>query len=380
MSNDEIAGLATPCYIFNKPVFVKNFMALTSAFRKKYRNFDIAYSYKTNSTRAVIQTVKYLNGYSEVVSPCELQRAIKIGNDCAKIVYNGVIPEPETKIYVARFGGVVNIDNLDELKEIANICSGTKCYIGIGLRLNFDIGVGFDSRFGFRVGEPEYDEALALICSSEFLTLKAIHCHISCGRGLDFWRKRVETMIRLGKELGVSVIDLGSNLYGPMDERLRAQFDGYVPSFEEYAETICTPMAAAFPDMSVKLIIEAGTPLIANAVDFASRVNSIKRIAGKNLATIDGSFFNLGFLVRVKAVPMDVIHGIASKNGVYDIYGYTCTEGDLVQEEYNGALGVGDIVVFRNAGAYSRSLCPSQFIMPPPRTVVYAHDGKKIET
>jgi len=377
MSNDDIVGLETPCYIFNKPVFVDNFIGLTSAFRRRYKNFDIAYSYKTNSTKAVIQTVKALEGLAEVVSPYELERAIKCNRDYSRIVYNGVIPDPEGKISVAYCGGIVNIDNLDELKEIDHICTQNEQSIKIGLRLNFDIGVGFDSRFGFRIGEPEYEEAVNLINASEFLHMNSIHCHISCGRGLEFWKRRVETMIKTGKELGVKVIDLGSNLYGPMDERLSTQFNDTIPSFVQYAETVCKPMAEAFPDMSVKLIIEAGTPIIANAVDFATRVVNIKSIAGKKLATIDGSFFNLGFLVKVKKVPMDVINLKRVYPENYDLYGYTCTEGDLVQEGYEGYLGVGDVVVFRNVGAYSRSLCPSQFIMPPPKTITYALNGSK---
>ncbi len=46
-----------------------------------------------------------------------------------------------------------------------------------------------------------------------------------------------------------------------------------------------------------------------------------------------------------------------------DIVGFTCIEGDVLEKDYSGELGIGDYLVIGNCGSYSLVMKPP-FILP----------------
>ena len=155
-------------------------------------------------------------------------------------------------------------------------------------------------------------------------------------------------------------------MYGDMDERLKCQFEGYIPTYDEYANEIQRGLKEIYgEDELPEIIIEPGTPVVGNTVSILAKVTNIRKISEKWFATTDCSIYDMGFVPLTRNVPIDVIHashGIRYKN--IDICGHTCVPCDIIHRGYSGELAIGDYLVFQNLGAYSNTFSCS-FIMEP---------------
>ncbi|MBP3684476.1 MAG: hypothetical protein J6J12_05880 [Oscillospiraceae bacterium] len=336
----------TPQYVFREAAFVENYKRFESCFKKLYPNYRVSYSFKTNYTPYICKLVKDLGGYAEVVSMMEYTLAKKLGYPDDKIIFNGPSKEEFPDC-------ILNVDNLDELREAPNK--------KLGIRVNIDVGQSFISRFGI----TDLDEAFRIAGDR----IVGIHCHISQARSLEAWEKRTRIMLEIADkyfpEGKLEYIDLGSGMYGDMEEALHSQFSN-VPSYEAYAAVTAGLVAEHFRGRHCPILFtEPGTTLINRYIEFVSKVISIKTIRGKTFVELNCSKHNLGEICELKKLPITVIPQGGAQQMLRDaeLVGYTCLEHDVVYRGFTGELAVGDIVIFGNVGGYSLVSKPP-FIRP----------------
>ena len=375
-----------PFYLFDRQSFISNYENLENTIKKVYPNYKISYSYKTNYVPDICSLVKKLGGYAEVVSDMEYILATKLGYKPFEIVYNGPAKEEFLKKQVLN-NGIVNIDNLDELKKIISFATKYKDRaFDIGLRLNLDINNTFISRFGFELDGDELIEALNMINRSN-LRLVGFHCHISRSRSLDAWSKRAKFMLWAADKYisgTPKYLNFGGGMFADLDDVLKSQFSD-VPSYEDYANTVFAPIAEHYKQipMSQKPIVftEPGGTLISRYICFVTKVINIRNIRGKYYATTNGSYLNLGEVCTMKKLPIIIVEKKKSQNRKryenIDIVGYTCLEQDVLYHDYCGELEVGDWLCFENVGGYSIVSKP-QFIHP--NVALYSYDNQSITT
>lgn len=368
MSRDELDRIQ-PCFLFDSEQFKSNLTHFYSSFATYFTDKGIrpSYSTKTNPDLNVLKAVcESPDWMIEIVSSHELKLARVAGFTYDRIVYNGVVPDLEGKFLVASNGGIVNVENYSELKALADYAKERKTYIEVGLRVNINVDAKrkWMSRFGAVPFTEHFERCISI--QNEYLKIVGIHSHIHGCRTLDFWKTRATLLGLLGKHLHVKYIDFGSNMFGFMDPRLAGQFDCEIPSASEYAETIYEELMLFFEDDEMPtIIIEPGTPVVANTVSVLGKVETISERGFDTIATASCSVYDFGFFHgSPKHPPMDVVH---MSNGDYykdvEIFGYACTEDDTVYKSYTGELAEGDFLLFRNLGAYANSLC-SNFIKP----------------
>ena len=155
---------------------------------------------------------------------------------------------------------------------------------------------------------------------------------------------------------------------------LKSQFKSNIPSYQDYANTVAKKFAERFSgsDKKPKLFIEPGSALVGDIMKFACKVESIKNIRGKDIATVLGSIYNINPTLNKKNPPLSVYYS------ALDFGGYTCIESDYLYRGFNGELGVGDYVVFENVGSYSIVLKPP-FILPNFPVVNYDEETGETE-
>lgn len=350
----------TPFYVFDTEGFIKNYKSLQNAMKKEYNNYMISYSYKTNYTPYICELVKKL-GYT---------------ND--KIVYNGPLKGVCLEEHLLN-GGIVNIDNLAELERIVgfvDLHKGIK--FKIGLRINIDFDSSFISRFGMSLHSPELFEVKQKINVRDNISIVGIHCHISRNRGLEEWKKRSQIMLSAAEKYIEGIpeyISLGSGMFADMDKELKEQF-GNVPTYDDYAKVAMKPFANYYKKKQPIIFTEPGTTVVSRYINFVSKVMDIKNIRGRKIATMDGSYENLGEICTLKKLPVKILK--SENRGEYfnaiDLMGYTCLEQDMMREGYNGKLAVGDILMFENVGGYSIVSKP-QFIKPNCSMVAMEEKG-----
>ena len=350
--------LKTPYYIFYADEFILNYKNLKESMQAVYEDYQIAYSFKTNYTPVVCNLVKKLEGYAEVVSDMEYKLALKVGFSSDHIIYKGQ-GKGEMLEHCLLNGGILNVDNMRELEKVCDIAKNNpQKEIGIGIRVNFDIGNGLHSRFGLDIENTDFINALDKINKITNLFVRGLHFHISRARGLESWKNRITGLLNLVDQYNLDnlqYIDLGSGMYGKLDPELQDQF-GKTPTYDEYAAVVAGEMKNYYSNQRNKpmLITEPGTTVVSKYFHVFMKVIDIKEIRGKYFALLDGSFHNVGEICNLKKVPMRITHNHISR--VYknvDFVGYTCLEQDVIYSGYDGQLAIGDVVEICNVGGYS---------------------------
>ena len=354
-------------YLLDSEQYRNNFVELRETFRKIYPNFNIAYSYKTNYTPKFCKIVNELGGYAEVVSEMELEIALRIGVKPDRIIWNGPIKNPKKLEEFLVAGGTDNIDSIEELTIVKDIAARhTDKTLNLGIRCNYEVGDGVVSRFGFDVNSEDFKQVLKFVTSTKNVHFINFQCHFA-KRQIEYWPARAKGMVELIDRFGIipERIDIGGGLFGKMAESLEAQFTNKIPDYQEYAEAAATVFANYFADKDAKpeLLIEPGSAVVGNCMKFVGTVKTIKNVRGKWIATVWGSQKNIS--MSGINPPMEVIAmgGEQKEYENLDMVGFTCIEGDVLYNNYNGRLAHEDAIVISNCGSYSLVMKPP-FIMP----------------
>lgn len=349
--NRKVETLPTPIYITDVDVFLQNIVTFGDELRKQYGNARIGYSLKTNYHGSFIDEVLDIGEMAEVVSPMEYNMAVFRGFRLSDIIYNGVVPDVQNKLEVAKNGGIVNFDNIAELREATLFDIEP---VDVGVRLNFDMHTGVVSRFGVDV---ENKEEMAWLLDQEAhptLRIKKLHCHYSGARELHQFRRRVATMARFARMFGANTIDIGGNMFGVLSPEFDMQYRCVVPSLSEYAHAIGFEMKQQFPDESVRLIVEGGTPFVTNAMHLLTKITNVKTIRRKQYVTVDCRNEDVGWTCRYKE---PVVQSLCTGEASFStIFGSECTETDIIRRSYYGPVARGGLLLIRDIGAYSSNL------------------------
>ncbi len=364
---DDISGkYGNSFYILDSDVFESNYKALTNAFAKYYPNFNIAYSYKTNYVPKLVKIVDRLGGFAEVVSDMEMRIALASGVSYEHIIWNGPVKDKEILKTFLLNGGTVNADSVSEFEFIKDTAANNRQKIfNIGIRCNYDVGDGVLSRFGVDTKSEDFDYILSEIKKSENINLVGLQAHFA-KRSPKFWERRTEGMLEaysyVTEKYGLkpSRIDIGGGIYGDMPEELRVQLNVDKTCFDDYAKASSKLVAEYFKDKddAPMLLVEPGTAIAANSMRYVCRIETVKNVRGKTIATANGSQKNIS--LSGLNPPMTVVsNGEGKQYEEVDIAGYTCIESDYLYKGYTGTLGIGDYLVFANCGSYS-------LVMKPP--------------
>lgn len=361
-----------PHYIYRPSKFADNYRRIEEAFGScSSGGFKIAYSFKTNAFPAVISKAKELGSLAEVVSPFEYSIAREAGFSPDQIVYNGVCKDRSSFLECALGGGRVNLDNQEDLQFALDYFEQTGRSLSVGVRVSFDIGSKIPSHFGVDVESSLFRRILELDGEGK-ISVVGLHCHFTMARDLEFWKRRAEGMAKLVplfKKL--EYVDFGGNMYASCQKNLLSEYASVLKNF-----------FAGFEERKLLLVLETGTPLVAESFDVVSHVTHIK----EGFIFVDVCQKDVGLSAtmdecKIKLVPAEEVAGeedgscnqpdaksTSSKSTRkylenYTVVGSTCLENDILKKSFCGKVRIGDKIVFQNCGAYS--LCWSNnFILP----------------
>lgn len=377
---DESGGSV---FILDAKRFRENVCTLRKAFTDRYPIFGIGYSYKTNYLPRLCLEADKLGLYAEVVSGMEYEIAHHLGIPGERIIFNGPTKNQEELKRSFNQGALVNVDSLSEASLVRGIAVQTDQTIRVGLRCNLDLQWnGRESRFGLSESSGELSAAWNLLNDMPNIEIEGLHCHTSFSRSASSYGRRISRLIEIADQLFDKVppkfLDVGGGLCGPMPEPLAAQFKERPPSIEEYAEAICSPMIARYGRNGPELIVEPGVGLVGDTLDYAYRIEHIKRVGTRNFAMTNGA----GHQIKIVPNEINLPTYVCRKNDppnqspkdVFDIVGYTCLEHDVIYRGLCETIDRGDILITRSVGAYSMVTSPD-FIRTSPMVVELDGEG-----
>ena len=349
------AQYGTPLYVYSKNTLAKHYLDMDRAF--SFIDHQICFAVKSNSNLAVLNVLAKLGAGFDIVTGGELARVLKAGGDASKIVFSG-LGKTETDIQKALDVGIAcfNVESSAELDRIQKVAAKLGKQAPISLRVNPDvdakthpyISTGLkENKFG--IPSDSVYETYQYAASLPNLNIVGIDCHIGSQLtetqpfvdALD----RVMVMIEKLKELGIHLkhIDIGGGLGVTYK-------DETPPSVEEYANA----MKPALEKLGMKVYMEPGRSISANAGVLLTKVDFLKPTNHRNFAIIDAAMNDLirPALYEAWMDIQEVTPRTDTEVKEWDVVGAICETGDFLGKERQLAIQENDILAVMGAGAY----------------------------
>ena len=382
---DLIEEYGSPLFAFSEKQLRTQYRRLSQAFEAHYPNVQFSWSYKTNYLGAICSVLHQEGEIAEVVSGFEYEKARQLGVPADKIIFNGPYKQDHELERAFSEGGIVNLDNFNELHRAEKIAEKMGKKVNVGMRLNMDTGsYPRWSKFGFNLETPQAREAAARIGRSEWLELNGVHAHIGTFM-LDPQayavqvRKMVNFMLHVEADTGCSIdyIDLGGGF--PSKSRLKGTYlppEVSVPNIEEYAQAISDALQSSLPaGRYPKLYLETGRHVVDEAGSLITSVIAQKQLPEGNSGYFLDAGVNLLYTSTWYNYNIAPAVDLAGSPEACTLYGPLCMNIDVVAESaYLPPLPENTPLVVWPVGAYNVTQW-MQFITYRPPVVMVMEDG-----
>jgi diaminopimelate decarboxylase len=370
---DQIAADAgTPAYVYSKATFTDHLGKI----QKAYEALDVTvcFSVKACGNVHILKFMAEAGSGFDVVSGGELYRVLQAGGDPSQVVYAGV-GKTDQEISEALEAGIgyFNIESEQELETLIRLADQSPAQrqgrAKAALRVNPDVKYETHAFLTTGVKETKFgvDIERAMNVFETYggnpaVDLSALHVHLGTGgKTIDPYVEAVEKILVLVDRLRkkghrIEALDLGGG-YGADYET------DTVPAAADYAAGI-VPL---LQNKDLKLILEPGKSICANAGILLTRVLYVKQGGSKSFVIVDAgmndlirpSLYDAFHFIWPAKVESRFVPAVRSKelhiegSQVVDIVGPICEGADfLAKDRPIPGVERGDLIAVFSAGAY----------------------------
>jgi diaminopimelate decarboxylase len=352
---DLLAEHGSPLWLANLDVVRDRYRAFAAAWRAEWPDVRVAYSYKANRMPAILRALGQRGAGHQVACEAEYGLARAVADaDGRSIVIHGPAKTQSLLARAAADGALVIIDSLDELRRVAD--AGVK---RVGVRVCLP-GVGHGtSHFGVPMAEVG---AAPRRAGAFGLRIEALAVHL-VSAGFD---RPLPEIARLASALVVrwpqpperfaSAARMLAAEAGRMGAPMIDVGGGFPPAPREsmYARAVAGAIGGA--GFEGRVLVEPGRALVADAVDLACTVATVKRLPDRRRCVVLDAGTNLvpGTLFAWPTIEAPEADGPPAAPAV--VVGPLCTNVDVLHPAAPlPALSAGDPVLVRGVGAYQQS-------------------------
>jgi diaminopimelate decarboxylase len=375
----------TPLYVYSAGQILDRYRLFSNAFG--HRDHLICYSVKANSNLSVLKLLADRGSGFDIVSGGELQRILEVDKKAAhRVVFSGV-GKTAAEIDLALAAGILifNVESESEVALLAERASKRRVRARVALRVNPDvfaethpyISTGLrEHKFGIdiKAARPVYQE----IKRSRYLDPIGISVHIGSQiQTAEPFGAALAGVAQLIRELGadgiqIKFVDAGGGL--------GIDYRSGVPTFDPAAEMAkyAAAVERSLEGLRVRLLLEPGRFLIAQAGALLARVLVVKRNGSKTFVITDAGMNDLirPALYQAHHEILPVIQNPKAEPTVVDIVGPVCETGDFFARDREiPEVREGDLVAILDTGAYGMSLSSNYNSRPRPAEVLV--EGKR---
>ena len=378
MKNADLLSIAQetngPVYVYDAEKIKSQYQRLTKAF-SGVNQLRLHYATKALSNISVLKYIQRLGAGLDTVSIQEVELGLAAGFDPSKIIYtpNGVsLQEIEQ---VAQKGVQINIDNLSILEQFGSkypeipVCIRINPHVMAGGNSNISVG-HIDSKFGISIHQIPH---LLRITENTKMRINGIHMHTGSDiLDIDVFLHATEILFDTAKNFkNLEFIDFGSGFKVPY------KFGDIETNIEELGEKLSLKFNAFCEAYGKKLTLafEPGKFLVSEAGYFLTKVNVVKQTTSTVFAQVDSGF---NHLIR----PMlygshHEITNISNPEGrerFYSVVGYICETDTFGSNRKISEISEGDILAFKNAGAYCQTMASNYNSRFRPAEVLWVNN------
>lgn len=365
------AEFGSPLYVYDTEKIALQYNRLQNAFSKVER-FKIHYAVKALSNVSVLGYLKSLGSALDTVSLQEVQLGIFTGFDPQNIIYtpNGVSMEEIEE--VAQLGVQINIDNLSILEQFGTkhpnipVCIRINPHVMAGGNANISVG-HIDSKFGISIHQLPH---ILRIIENTKMHINGIHMHTGSDiLDVEVFLYAAEILFETAKHFpALDFIDFGSGFKVPYKK------GDIETNVEEFGRKLSKRFLAFEKEYGrpVTLAFEPGKFLVSEAGYFLAKVNVVKQTTSTVFAGIDSGFNHL-----IRPMFYGAQHHIENisnpkgKERYYSVVGYICETDTFASNRRITEIHEGDILCFRNAGAYCFSMASNYNSRLKPAEVLW---------
>lgn len=355
MTDDNLLSIAeefgTPVYVYELEVIKRQYEKLTKSFADSTRFF---YAAKALTNINVLKYIQQLGASLDCVSINEVKLGLKAGFTKDRILFTPNCVDLSEIEEAVSLGIHINIDNISILEQFGNKYGDSyPIFIRINPHIfaggNYKISTGhIDSKFGISIHQLRHIER---VMKSTNVNVEGLHMHTGSEiKDAGVFLQGLEIMFELAENFpNLKYIDMGSGFKVPYkDEDLETD----VQTLGKKVEIALV----AFRESSGKnfeLWFEPGKYLVSEAGHFLVKSNVIKQTTATVFVGVNSGFNHL-----IRPMFYDSYHKIenlsnnAGPERIYTVVGNICETDTFAWDRKINEVREGDILVFRNAGAY----------------------------
>ena len=365
----------TPLYVYDAAIIRERYRNLADHIPYPY--LQIHYAVKANSNPAILKLLRQEGAGAEVVSKGLALLAMQAGYKPSQVIYTCNGATTEELQFMADNNILVNIDSVAQLNKWGELKPGSR----VSLRLNLDIGAGHhiytttggrQSKFGIHQSEIKTAKQTA---KRHGLTIIGLQQHIGSGiASIAAFNKAISALLRVAYQFpDLELLDFGGGFsvpYKPGEEAL---------NMAKLGSTLTAAMGrfAREYGRDLKVIIEPGRYLVAEAGTLLARVTDIKSNPSRTFVSIDTGFNHL-----IRPAMYFAYHRVSNASRLRGqrrkatVVGNVCESADIFAKDYPlSKPQEDDLIAVHDAGAYGYAMSSLYNGRPRPAEVLI-DDGK----
>ena len=361
------AEFGCPVWVYDAQIVREKIAAL--------HQFDVVrFAQKACSNIHILRLMREQGVKVDSVSLGEIERALAAGfdpkTDPDAIVFTADVIDDATLARVHELQVPVNAGSVDMLEQLGQVSPGHRVW----LRVNPGFGHGHSQKTNTG-GENSkhgiwYADMPAALEVLQRYSLKLVGIHMHIGSGVDYGHLEqvcgamVRQVVDFGQDL--EAISAGGGLSIPYREGEEAiDTDHYYGLWSAARDQIAAHLGHA-----VKLEIEPGRFLVAEAGVLVAQVRSVKEMGSRHFVLIDAGFNDLmrpsmyGSYHHITALAADGRDLVNAPRIDTVVAGPLCESGDVFTQQEGGKVETrslpevkpGDYLVLHDTGAYGASM------------------------
>ncbi|MEM7104255.1 MAG: diaminopimelate decarboxylase [Bacteroidota bacterium] len=348
---------------YDAPLYVYDFGAMEAKYKLLIKAFEgsrmkVMYACKSLTNINVLKFFRKLGSGLDTVSIQEVWTGLKAGFAPNDIMYTPNCVSFEEIQMAVEAGVRINIDNISILEQFGNAYGNS---IPVCVRINPHILAGgnpkistghIDSKFGISIYQMRH---LQRVIASSNINVNGLHMHTGSDiLDVDVFLRGAEILLQTAAEFpDLEYIDFGSGFKVPykdgdastdvvaLGSKLGSRFKEFCAGYGR----------------DLEMMFEPGKFLVSEAGYFMVKTNVIKQTTATVFAGVDSGMNHL-----IRPMLYGAYHHIINASNpdgterFYTVVGYICETDTFAWDRKLNEVREGDILVFKNAGAYVFSM------------------------
>ena len=381
----EVKDLFSIAHTYGSPVYVYDANKISAQYERLTKAFAavpslrINYAMKALSNVSILKLMRKLGAGLDTVSIQEVKLGLHAGFAPEQIIFtpNGVSMEEIEE--AASLGVQLNIDNLSILEQFGSkhpqvpVCIRINPHVMAGGNSKISVG-HIDSKFGISIHQIPH---ILRIVENTKMHINGIHMHTGSDiLDIDVFLYAAEILFDAAKHFReLKFIDFGSGFKVPYKE------GDIQTDIEELGEKLSQRFLefCKLYGRDLTLAFEPGKFLVSEAGFFLVKVNVVKQTTSTVFAGIDSGFNHLIRPMFYGATHfIENISNPEGKKRFYSVVGYICETDTFASNRQIAEISEGDILCFRNAGAYCYTMASNYNSRPRPAEVLWIDGQAKL--